>query len=90
MHRNPYFPDAGVIYTTAVAHAHDRLPARCFVSVCSIPSAPFLGLVVISRRIGMPLSVPDDAARTLSAPARPTVSARVARSVEPPDAAPRA
>ena len=88
MHSSSYFPDAGVIYTTAVAHVPARLPARCFVSVCSIPSAPFLGLVVIYRRFGMPLSVPDDATRPLSASAGPTGSAKVARSVEPPGASP--
>jgi len=60
MHSSSYFPTLEVIYTTAVAHVPARLPARWFVSVCSRPSAPFLGLVVISRRIGMSPSVPDD------------------------------
>jgi len=77
-----------VVYTTAVAHVPARLPARCFVSVCSRPSAPFLGLVVISRRIGMPPSVSDDAILPSSASAELTGSAEVAHPVGLPGASP--
>jgi len=66
MHSSSYFPTLEVIYTTAVAHVPARLPARCFVSVCSKPSAPFLGLALISQRIGMRGALPNGDAASAS------------------------
>ena len=68
MHSSSYFPTREAIYATAVARVPARLPARCFVTVCSKPSAPFLGLAIISRRIGMPGALSNgDAASSSSA-----------------------
>ena len=75
MHSSSYFPTREAIYTTAVARVPARLPARCFVSVCSKPSAPFLGLAIISRRIGMlgALSNGDDASSSSASSTEPPI-----------------
>ena len=64
-----------------------RLPARCFVSVGSKPSAAFLGLVVISRRRGMsPLSANADDSSSSPGDSFELPAAR--QPSGPPDAAP--